>query len=343
MVTAVNNNLAPTLEQYRRLRSSEVNKTSEIHTPRYDAVELKKQPNKNQIEPNKTKRLLTSIGAVIVGLIAPAYVLYDELHKVSVSEAKDEANSMRNILPEVDNFEHTKEVAQKVLEDSGLKSKGVKLHFLDGSKESEDCLRESLEKNIPKNSLLYRRIKNNYFNIFNEGGNAVFLPGTNEIFVSSEGIHDMVYHELGHAMNINNGATTRLLQKCRNIAPFGVSVIAPLALLTAVLHKTDKTKPNSQKDIKEKSLDFVSNHPAGLTLASYLPILAEEGLASIRGLKYASKYLEPEKITKIGRNCLTAFSTYLIAAGMVSAGVYIGNELSKGNYLAGQRSVRQKD
>ena len=99
----------------------------------------------------------------------------------------------------------------------------------------------------------------------------------------------------------------------------------------ALLHKTDSTKPKEEKSIFERSLDFVSNHATALTAISYAPVLAEEGLASVRGINLARKYLEPEKVTKLACNYAKAWATYAGVAAVVSGGVAVGIKLA--NYL----------
>ena len=55
---------------------------------------------------------------------------------------------------------------------------------------------------------------------------------------------------------------------------------------------------------KEKTLDFIANNAGKLTLASYMPMLAEEALASHRGIGQAKKYVSKEILSGLKKNYL---------------------------------------
>jgi len=125
-------------------------------------------------------------------------------------------------------------------------------------------------------------------------------------------------------MNANGNFFTKALQKARILTPFGVSILAPAALVVGLLHNVDKTKPKEQKSFGEKTADFIKNHAGLLTAASYIPMVGEEGLASIRGIKQAKKFLPKESVSKLKGNYLKAWGTYAGLALLVSAGVTAG-------------------
>ena len=259
-----------------------------------------------------------------VGLMVPAYSLYSTFKKVTPQSAKKIADFMKDFVPEADTIERTKEVANKILEESGLKAKGVKLNFIDKTPESLAHLKEIMGAESSHGSALGRRLFSNNYETFKEGANAMFLSKSNEIVVNSKNLYSSVYHELGHSMNKNGNWFTKALQKSRAIIPFGVSLLAPVLLATGLLHKVDKTKPKEQKGKIERVLDFVSDNAGKLTLASYIPLVAEEGLASIRGLKAAAKYLPKDVVKKLGVNYLKNWGTYAATAAAISGGVALG-------------------
>ncbi|MCR5265174.1 MAG: hypothetical protein K6E29_01100 [Cyanobacteria bacterium RUI128] len=284
------------------------------------------QPAEN-IRPVKkvTKQdIKADLAGAGIGLATPAYALYDSLKKLTPDGARDLAENMKDFMPEADTFERTKQVAGKILEESGLKAKGVKLNFIDNTPESLNHLREIIETEASQSHAFGRRLGSNYFETFKEGANAAFFPKANEIVVNSKNLYSSVYHELGHSMNKNGNWFTKGLQKSRAITPFGVSLLAPVFLAVGLLHKVDKDKPQEQKGKLEKTLDFISDNAGKLTLATYIPMLAEEGLASIRGLKAAAKHLPKDVLTKLGTNYLKAWSTYAGIAAAVSGGVALG-------------------
>ena len=271
-----------------------------------------------------------SIGAgLAVGMAVPAYTVYDSVSKMTPGRAEYTANIFQELLPVTDTFENIKPAAEKVLEKSGLKAKGVKIAFIDGTKESLEHLKHLCESEVGIKNSFQRRMKDNYFETFKNGANAAFFPKNNECVVHTERLYDNIFHELGHAMNKNGNFFTKSLQKARVITPFGASIIAPIALATALFHKVDKTKPKEQKGFLEKTNDFIAEHAVGLTALSYVPMLAEEGLASIRGLKAVKPHVTKEVFGKLAKNYAIAWGTYgLIAAG-VTAGVAAGIALAK--------------
>lgn len=259
-----------------------------------------------------------------VGFAVPAYTLYDSISKMSPEKAKEMAGWMQQLMPEADTLENTKKVAEKIIEETGLKAKGVKINFIENTPESLNHLKEVISTEASSSHAFGRRMGSNYFETFKNGANAAFFPKANEIVVNSKNLYTTVYHEIGHSMNKNGNWATKLLQKSRAITPFGVSLVAPVVLAVGLLHKVDKTKPQEQKGKLEKTLDFVSENAGKLTFASYLPMLAEEGLASIRGLKQASKHLPKEIVGKLGANYLKAWGTYGALAAAVAGGVALG-------------------
>ena len=274
-------------------------------------------------DDKKTQIKAIGVGGA-VGMAAPVCMIYDSVSKLNPEQAKALAEASRKAMPDVDSFEYTKEVASRILEKTGLKSKGVKINFIDETAESLEHLKDVIETETKQNTVLRRRISQNSFETFKEGANAAFFPKVNEIVVNSKSLYTSVYHEIGHAMNKNGNFFTRALQKCGVITPYGVSVLAPVFLAVGLLHKTDKTKSDVEKTKAEKTLDFVSNNAGKLTLATYIPMLAEEGLASYRGLKEAAKYLSKDTIKGLTKNYLKAWGTYAAGAAVVSAGVAVG-------------------
>ena len=283
------------------------------------------QSNVQQSQPSKSRKAVGNLTGAAIGLSGVGYLLYDALHLVPEQEASELAIGMKNFMPEIDSFENVKATAEKVLESTGLKDKGVKLNFIDGSEESLNNLREIISKNCSSKSWIDRRVSKNMYTIFKEGANAAFLPKSNDIVVSAKNIYGSVIHETGHALNKNGNLLTKTLCQSRLLlTPLGISVVAPIALGIGLFHKVDKTKPNSEKSKKEKTLDFISNNAGKLTLASYLPMLTEEGLASCRGLKAYKPKLSEGQLLHYAKNFTKAWSSYAIAAALVSGSVALG-------------------
>lgn len=167
--------------------------------------------------------------------------------------------------------------------------------------------------------------------MFQNGCNACYHPKSKTVIINDEIAHSSIFHEIGHAKHFNSkNPLMKLLVNSKNLTPMGISVVAPLALGVAMFHKVDNTKPQKDKSKTEKTLDFVSNHAGKLTLASYIPIVLEEGLASIDGIKMAKKYLKPEQISKLKGNYFKTFQTYAGTALLIAGTIGLANIIRKG-------------
>ena len=282
-------------------------------------------------QPSKSRKVVGNLTGAAIGLSGVGILLNDALAVKPESKVRDLAIMMENIMPEIDSFENVKTMTEDVLETTGLKAKGVKLNFIDGSEESLNNLREIISKDISSDNWFGKRLSKNYYTTFKEGANAAFFPKSNDIVVNTKRLYGTVIHETGHAMNKNGNLFTKALQKSRILTPLGVSVIAPIALGIGLFHKVDKTKPNSEKSKKEKTLDFISNNAGKLTLASYLPMVTEEGLASYRGLKAYKSKLSGEQFSHYAKNFTKAWGTYAASAalvtGTVALGIWVANKI----------------
>lgn len=287
---------------------------------------------------SKKRNVIANAIGITAGLALPAYQIYDTFQKVTPNAAQDISKSMYSFIPDCIDLDKAKDAAQKIMKDTALKDKGVELLFINENKpETINKLKEIMDAAIPPTKKAGKRLNNNFFNIFKEGANAAYIEGGNKkaVLVSDKQFYSNVFHEIGHAMDANKGFLTRTLVKARGITPYGASLVAPIALGVALMHKVDDKKPKEEKGFVEKSLDFISKHAVGLTALSYLPMTMEEGLASIRGLKQAKKYLPKEDVTKLAVNYAKAWSTYgILAAGSVlgvAAGIGIAKHIKAKN------------
>lgn len=290
--------------------------------------------NVSNNRPTSTRDKAITVGSALtgaaIGMAMPYATIKDSFTMKSPLEISSCREFMQKLMPEVDTFENTAKNVKSILEETGLAAKGVKFNAVDKSAEGIKTLDKVLDANITSKKPIMQKLKNVYSQMFKEGANAAYFSGSKDVVVNKESLFSSAYHELGHAKNANGGFLGKALQKARNITPFGVSLVAPVVLAVGLLHKVDKNKPQEEKGKLEKTLDFVSNNAGKLTLASYVPLLAEEGLASINGIKMAKKYLKPEQLTKLTGSYIKAWGTYASLAAMVAGGVGLGVMIANG-------------
>ena len=314
--------------------ANSVNNTFDV-LKKSKVVSEKNKPTRDEgnVEVTKIpteKVLLGNAAGIGLGLATPAYQLFETFEKITKDKAQAEAMDMRWYFPDYEPLETTKKSAQQIYEESGLKGKGVELLFVEDSPKGEEELHTFLDKVVPKKSKINKRLNENYFHTFNEGSNAVYIDGGKKgkaVIVSEKQLHNNVFHELGHAMNANGNVITKSLFKSKILSPYGVPLIMPILLANALWHKDSDKNKNDEK-IMDKTRNFLAKHAVGLTALSLAPMVAEEGLASIRGLRAASKYLPKESVRKLGWNYSKAFMTYVLLSGGITLGVDLGIKLA---------------
>lgn len=288
---------------------------------------IKPSDTNNKPKTSPMRKAAAIASGAVVGLSGTAIVANDTFKKVTPQDAADTAHFMQHFLPNVETAEQTNKNIAKLLKDTGLKDKGVEYLSITADGSNSDKLRTIIDANVKPTNWFMRRLNASSFNIFNKGGNAAFASNTNHILVH-ENLCSTSYHELGHALNANGNILTKGLQKARCLTPAGMSIVAPLVLAVGLFHNVDKTKPNSEKGFKEKTADFMKNHAAALTLASYAPLLGEEALASVRGVRQASKVASKDVVKGLMKNYAKAWGTYAFVAGLVSGAVALGIAIS---------------
>lgn len=129
-----------------------------------------------------------------------------------------------------------------------------------------------------------------------------------------------LFHEIGHAINYNKGLSSKIPLKLVLLSNF---ILIPLVVLNAVF--TKKPQQNNEQQEKQSTFkkirDFTHTH-IGLTIAGLsLPLLIEEGMASLRAINFVNKKatLMTESMKKQHTKTLAfAYGTYL-AGSLITA------------------------
>lgn len=283
------------------------------------------QPPQNTTKAKGSLSVLKKAAAITTGAalaISPTIYLANEyLKKISPSDLYIYKNVMLKILPNLDSFEKTKSNIENILQETGLKEKGVKLFVATGANQEE--LSQILSKAVKGNSYIPKAIRESFKQKITEGLNACFSPATKHIIIPETQSYISAYHEAGHAYNAAFSKIGKFLQKARNLTPYGLPLIMPALVAVGLCHDVKNT-PKNEKSKLEKTKDFIKNNAGKLTLASFVPMLAEEGLASINGLKFAKKYLQPDKLKKLAGGYGLAWLSYCAVAIAFTASAWGG-------------------
>lgn len=145
---------------------------------------------------------------------------------------------------------------------SGLKDKGLKIRHMDLS---------PIESALPPKQVANFEVKS--------GLNAFFSPFTKEIYLNLNKSTIAGFHELGHAMNNMSGFAGKCLQKMRVPGYWVAGVMGTLALFS-------RRKP---EDAPKDAFDKIQDNCALIAVAGMVPTVAEEAMASTKGIKLAKQ------------------------------------------------------
>lgn len=97
--------------------------------------------------------------------------------------------------------------------------------------------------------------------------------------------------------------------------------------LGAALFKNEKVDGEEPKGFWDKTTTFIKNHCGKIAFIGMLPALAEEAMASVKGLKLAKGILSPEHLNKLKVFSAKAWLTYLGVAVGSGLAVHIASSI----------------
>jgi len=219
-----------------------------------------------------------------------------------------------------------KNAVSEILNKKGLSEKGVKLKDLRPDFFTENA---SLIKNLT-NPVAGAA---NGFNAFycNKNGMAdgfgekVFV---NEAVCNMEKLPTAIFHELGHSFNANKSAFWKVMQSLRVPA---MAISSGLVIFGALSANAEREKENGKLTKARKVKNFVRQNCGKLAFISMIPVLAEEGMASLRGNSWAEEFLSPETAKKVCTGNKVAYISYFATAlglGLCArAAVYVKDKI----------------
>ncbi len=176
---------------------------------------------------------------------------------------------------------------------SKLAELGVTLQHLDFS--AEDLLKSA--KEVPNYDV-------------KAGLNAFYSPDVRTINLNFNKASISAFHEAGHALNHLNSKVGKILQKCRVPGYTIAGLMGTVALFS-------RKKP---KEDDNNLMDFVQNNCGKIAFVSLLPTVAEESLASYKGIKLARAgglgEAAIKNLKKFYGKALMSYAGYAIATGI---------------------------
>lgn len=277
----------------------------------------------NQEKTYKQPGVGAIIGGVLVGSTVKGFV--SAPHKLVAQKLLDKMVDISGNLTD-DEFKTVEKAIQDTIETPEFAQKSVSM--IKAASENADKISEILSKEMNNNVLLKifpEQIKKmageEYYSTVKRGENAFYLFKEKTIIAPGRKLSLALFHEVGHAANHNLSKIGKTLQKCKylNILTFPISMIA--------LWKTKKAPNQEPKSTADKATTFIKENAGKLTFATFIPVLLEEGLASIKGNNFAKKALSPELAKRVVKTNALGFLSYVGSAAFASLGIYIGTKV----------------
>lgn len=146
----------------------------------------------------------------------------------------------------------------------------------------------------------------------------------NSINVNLEKLPLAAFHEMGHAYNFNNSAFWKSIQKIRNI-----SMLAPIIALIPAFTKEIKPQDGKELTDKDKRHNTIRKAAPFAAAMMYLPMVAEEARATIRGNKWAKQVFEktPELAKKVAKTNAWGMASYVAVPVAIMLSSLIGKKV----------------
>ncbi len=279
-----------------------------------------------QNSKNKDKKVAPSIASGVAG-VALGNLANNGIVTISKIPNKHIMKRIQSLCSEhADSFEQISNAVNHVLKGKGVLDKGVKILDVT-THQGKEAISGLVEQELNGHKLLSRLPKSArefasslLGSVFTSGGNAAYLPNTKTVVLAGDKLGLTVFHEAGHAINANASKIGRVLQACR-----GTSLLA-LPISFIALFKRPKMEGQKPEGAVDKATTFVKKNAGKLTFATFLPMLIEEGMASVRGCKMA-KSVSPEIFKATCKVNGLAYLTYLGVAVATSIGIAVARNI----------------
>ena len=224
-------------------------------------------------------------------------------------------------------YEMVKNATSKLLQITSLDKKGVSI--LKATAENSEAVSKVLQNEFSGNFVtrlipekVRKFISSMLSTMFTCSENAAYTFKSKKLILpEGKKLSLAAFHEVGHAMNANMSKIGKLLQSCRTLTFLAI----PISLIA--LLKAPKKEGEKPQGLVDKTTTFVKNNAGKLTFMTFLPMLIEEGMASLKGNSLARKLLSPELASKVIKTNKIAYLTYLATAVTAGLGIYLGTKV----------------
>lgn len=151
--------------------------------------------------------------------------------------------------------------------------------------------------------------------MFQEGKNACCLPVLKKIIANKQKIGASIFHEIGHGMNPKLNTAAVLLTH-------STKYVAALAVL-----KRSKLEGEECKGKLDKTLNFAKKYAPVIGMATMLPLVGTEYLASHKGAKMVKPFVDKGTYKRIISLQRAGGMTYVALTLITGAAIYAGSKI----------------
>ena len=166
------------------------------------------------------------------------------------------------------------------------------------------------------------------------GRNACHIDGIKRIYANVDKMSFALFHEMGHGINATSKGWKNTLYKSRKAG----MLAGALTFLTAMF--TNRKSDNDPTKTKfNKFTDAIKDNCGKIMFLLSLPVVIEEGVASLNAKKLGEKVLNKDLLSKMNKLNLRAWSTYV--AGAIAVGIGSAIAVRVKDRVAGEKPIKQ--